>query len=253
MLVAAYHAGEPFYAFTGAGISTGSGLPDFRSAKGLWNDQDAMAASSIAGFCERPDTIWELYVDGFDAVNPSPNAGHVAMARLQQLGLISEIVTQNVDALHEQAGSHDVHHLHGDLSQAFCLDCDRRWPLDEARVHRSATGEVMRCPDCDTPLQPSITLFDQMLPLEPWDRSEAVAKRAGGVLVAGTSLAVAPARFIPLMTVDRPRPWVVIAQSATEMDHLVGHGDVRIHADCTKVLPAITQLCEILLDGDDFF
>lgn len=251
MLVAAREAGEPFYAFTGAGISTGSGLPDFRSPQGLWNDKEAMSASTVAGFCENPDTVWQLYVDGFDAATPVPNAGHRALAELETSGLISAIVTQNVDALHQEAGSKVVHHLHGDLSHAFCLDCERRWPMEEARQYRRSTGKVMECPDCETPLQPSLVLFDQMLPTQPWDAAAAIAQSAGGVLVAGSSLAVAPAHFIPLMTVDRPRPWVLVNYGPTEMDHMVGAGDVRIEGDCSTILPAVVQLCKVLLGSDE--
>jgi NAD-dependent deacetylase len=247
LLVHARDAGHPFYAFTGAGVSTDSGLPDFRSRAGLWSQYDAMAISTTAGFCENPELIWKLYVDGFDDVNPQPNTGHLALAQLEQMGLISAVVTQNVDSLHEQAGSRTVHHLHGDMQHAFCLDCEREWPIEVAKQRRRETGEVMRCTSCETPLQPSITLFEQPMPVGPWDASAEIAQSAGGVMVCGSSLAVAPAHFIPLMTVDIPRPWIVVNRGQTQMDHLVGDGDVH----CSGFLSALVLACEMISEADE--
>lgn len=243
-LRAARDAGRPFYAFTGAGLSTDSGLPDFRSATGMWSDKVAEHATSVEGFDENPESVWRLFVEPVATLDLRPNAGHLALARLVEAGLISRVVTQNVDDLHEQAGvARDlVDHLHGTLERAECHDCLRAWPLMEVAQPWLAGGPLPTCEECGEPLQPSITLFGQMLPQRAWRNAERVARQSGGVLVCGTTLAVHPACDLPRATGKLGRPVAIINRGPTEMDEMLDPEiDYRLDGSGSELLAQLAE------------
>jgi NAD-dependent deacetylase len=243
-MAASKAAGRPFYAFTGAGMSTDSGLPDFRSSTGMWNDAEAEKASSQWGFDENPDRVWEMYVGPMFEATLHPNPGHEAIAQLVQMGLLSRVVTQNVDELHELAGVDEsrVDHLHGDLKSAVCMDCLRGWPMSEKVEIWRQTGAVPTCEECARPLQPSLTLFGQDLPPGAWRRASQVARQAAGVLVCGSSLAVTPANELPYMTGRLGGCVAILNRGETEMDQALDPTfDFRFDGSLSHLLADLVQ------------
>src|SRR5205814_1975229 len=113
------------------GVSTESGIPDFRGASGIWAQYDPMEVASIDGFRRDPERVWEFYGRRLATLaDAAPNAAHVALAKLEREGLVAAVITQNVDGLHQRAGSVDVVEVHGSIRSASCLDCGRREPVD---------------------------------------------------------------------------------------------------------------------------
>lgn len=261
-MVDARSQGAPFYAFTGAGISTESGLPDFRSETGMWTEKEAMEASSASGFRQAPHRVWELFVDPMVGIELTPNEGHTALAELVDLGLISRVVTQNVDDLHELAGVEETHvdHLHGDLKSAVCHDCLRGWDMSEKAAQRqqmlsegaSGADAVPGCAECGQPLQPSVTLFEQDLPPRAWKNAQRVSEQAAGVLVCGSSLSVTPANGLPYTTGRRGGVVAIVNRGATEMDSALDPDhDYRFDGACGEILPKLASECKRLMEASD--
>lgn len=179
-------------ALTGAGISTESGIPDFRSATGIYSQrQDAMELLSLSTFRRDPERFYRFFREAFLRWGDlQPNRGHRALAALEKMGKLRAIVTQNIDGLHQKAGSSRVLELHGNLQTATCHSCGRQYPME---VVRNDQAPVPLCPECHHPLQPDIVLFEQALPEQVvWAAVHAI-ENCQLLLVVGTSLTVAPA------------------------------------------------------------
>jgi len=203
-------------ALTGAGISTESGIPDFRSSTGIYQTTSE-AVFSIDFFNENPGEFYRIFGPFYaQTVAAAPNAGHVALADLERLGKRVEIVTQNIDALHTTAGSTSVWEIHGTLRTSSCVACERSF---EPSVFGApvAAGQVPRCPECGGVLKPDITFFGEALP----ERALAGAQRAMWetrlLLVLGTSLQVYPAAGLP-RECDADVPFVVVNRTPTPLD-----------------------------------
>ncbi len=203
-------------ALTGAGISTESGIPDFRSSTGIYQTTSE-AVFSIDFFNENPGEFYRIFGPFYaQTVAAAPNAGHVALADLERLGKRVEIVTQNIDALHTAAGSTSVWEIHGTLRTSSCVACERSF---EPSVFGApvAAGEVPRCPECGGVLKPDVTFFGEALP----ERALAGAQRAMWetrlLLVLGTSLQVYPAAGLP-RECDADVPFVVVNRTPTPLD-----------------------------------
>ncbi len=204
-------------ALTGAGISTESGIPDFRSSTGIYQTTSE-AVFSIDFFNENPGEFYRIFGPFYaQTVAAAPNAGHVALADLERkLGKRVEIVTQNIDALHAAAGSTSVWEIHGTLRTSSCVACERSFerPVFDADV---AAGRVPRCPECGGVLKPDVTFFGEALP----ERALAGAQRAMWetrlLLVLGTSLQVYPAAGLP-RECDADVPFVVVNRTPTPLD-----------------------------------
>ena len=189
---------QPCVVLTGAGISTESGIPDFRSATGVWGDIDPVEVASIDAFRRNPGRVWEFYAHRLGLLGDvQPNDGHRAIAELERLGLVTAVVTQNVDSLHQQAGSRDVVEVHGSLATAVCPSCGRREPIAEVR-RMLDLAPVPLCVACSTPLKPGVVMFGELLPVAAIDRATSLARAAGLVLVVGSSLEVWPVGGLPL-------------------------------------------------------
>ena len=189
---------QPCVVFTGAGISTESGIPDFRSPTGIWADVDPVEVASIDAFRRDPARVWEFYGRRLGMLGDiQPNAGHHAIAELEHRGLVEAVVTQNVDGLHQQAGSREVVEVHGSLGTAVCPVCSARVPIAEVRK-LLAVAPVPLCAACDTPLKPGVVMFGELLPVAAIDRAMSFARGAGLVLVVGSSLEVWPVAGLPL-------------------------------------------------------
>lgn len=180
-------------ALTGAGVSVASGIPDFRSPGGLWSVFPPEEYATLSAFREDPERAWRLYrALGETIRGKEPNPAHVALAALETAGRLGLTITQNIDGLHQAAGSKRVVEIHGDHRHLQCLSCGH---IEEVREERVAGGAVPRCPTCNTPLKPNVVLFEE--PVRGMDEIQAALRRCDLLLVVGTSALVYPAAAIP--------------------------------------------------------
>jgi NAD-dependent deacetylase len=184
-------------ALTGAGISVESNIPPFRGKGGLWEKIDPMEYAHIDAFHRDPAKVWEVLIKGMKDVidRARPNAAHLGLARLEQLGRLQTIITQNVDGLHQMAGSSDVIEFHGNFAWQRCTRCEERLPTREVDLDR--IPPLCRCGGV---LRPECVFFGEMIPPEHLARSQHVASRCDVMLVIGTSATVQPASFIPVIS-----------------------------------------------------
>ena len=201
-------------ALTGAGISVESGIPPFRGKGGLWEKIDPMQYAHIDAFMEDPATVWNVLIKTLKHTldTARPNAGHVALAELERLKILSTVITQNVDGLHQLAGSRDVIEFHGSFAWQRCLACDRRIPT--ARV--ALTVIPPRC-DCGGILRPDCVFFGELIPPTALERSQEVARHCDVMLVVGTSATVEPAASMPYLARDGGAVVVEINPEATPL------------------------------------
>jgi NAD-dependent protein deacetylase/lipoamidase len=185
---------RPCVVLTGAGISTESGIPDFRSAGGIWERYDPAEVATIDAFRRSPARVWEFYALRLDALTlAEPNDGHHALAELEEQGWIRAVITQNIDGLHQLAGSREVVEVHGSLREAECIHCGVRVPIEDAL----ASLPLPPCPDCGEILKPGVVMFGELLPAAAIERAQALAAEAGVLLVVGSSLEVHPVAALP--------------------------------------------------------
>ena len=183
---------------TGAGISTESGIPDFRSPTGIWADVDPLEVASIRAFRRDPERVWSFYRRRIRLLlEAEPNAGHLALAELESRGLVEAVVTQNIDTLHARAGSREVVEVHGSIRHAVCLGCLWSEPLDAVLAQLEERAAPL-CAHCGGFLKPGVTLFGEMLPAGALERATELARGAALVLVVGSSLEVWPVAGLPL-------------------------------------------------------
>jgi NAD-dependent deacetylase len=225
-------------AFTGAGISTPSGIPDFRSEGGVW-DQFDPAEFRYRRFRTDPEGFWDRRVEMHEAVygeDVEPNAAHDALAALESGGHLDAVVTQNVDGLHTAAGSEAVVELHGNADRVVCDSCGQR--TDAAPVRERVTdGErPPRCSVCDGVLKPDVVLFGEELPRQPFRQAREHARRADFFLAAGSSLSVEPAASLPRTAARNGATLAVVNLEETSASH---RADFEFRADVTEVLPAL--------------
>jgi NAD-dependent deacetylase len=194
---------QPCVALTGAGVSTESGIPDFRSPGGLWAQFDPLDYGSIQSFRADPERIWRFYAPRFAMLTEAePNAAHRALAELQRRGLLRTVVTQNIDLLHERAGSRDVIEVHGSIRTSGCPRCRRTYALAEVLPLIDAGGGAPRCEACGEVLKPDVVFFGELLPEAAIDRAFELAREAALMLVVGSSLEVYPVAGLPLETLE---------------------------------------------------
>ncbi len=226
-------------ALTGAGVSTPSGIPDFRSPdSGLWTQVDPMAVASIFAFRQRPQ-------DFFDWIRPlarlmveaRPNPAHHALARLESAGLLRSVITQNIDGLHQRANSRRVHEVHGHMRQATCVRCYQVIPTDGLVEEFLKQGKIPTC-TCGGVLKPNAILFGEQLPLQVLTAARQDAAACDLMLVAGSSLEVEPAADLPLMAIGHGARLIIINYQPTYLDD---RADVLIHANVAEVLPRIVE------------
>ncbi len=188
-LIAALRAASSVFVLTGSGISAESGLPTFRGVGGLWRTHRVEELASPEGFARDPRLVWTWYNERKSAHGRAqPNAGHVALARLEDAVIDFTLATQNVDSLHLRAGSRNMLELHGNLREVRCTQCEARRPLPDAGLPLSEIEHA-----CGGLFRPDIVWFGEPLPQAAWRASEEAAARAGVILVVGTSAVVFPA------------------------------------------------------------
>jgi NAD-dependent deacetylase len=233
-------------AFSGAGISTESGIPDFRSEKsGLWNRDDPMEVASLHGFRRNPKAFYD-WVRPLARVtlDAEPNAAHYSLARLEELGFLKSVITQNIDMLHTRAGSSTVYELHGHMREGTCIGCykkyDGQFVLDEILKH----DNVPYCPACDAPIKPDVILFGEQLPYQAFNAAEREMRKADLMIVIGSSLEVAPAGDIPLHARRHGAKLIIVNLEPTPVDSLA---NVVLHAWAGETMEAIVEQLETLL------
>lgn len=231
---------ESGVAFTGAGISTPSGIPDFRSEGGIWDEHDT-ETFHIRTFRQRPATFWEamhaVHEQAFGG-NPEPNAAHQALADLERRGHLDAIVTQNADKLHQDAGAGEVIELHGNLEEAVCQSCSHRVTMDDA-VASAKEGELPpTCEECEGVFKPDGVLFGEEVPEYPLFRSHSLAEKADVFIVAGSSLTVEPAAGLPQTAAKRGATLAIVNLDKTPHDDIA---DYVFRENVTAVLPRLAD------------
>jgi NAD-dependent deacetylase len=206
---------QPCVVLTGAGISTESGIPDFRSAGGIWAQYDPFEVAHIDALRRDPARVWEFYALRLEALSHAePNDGHRALAELEGQGWIRAVVTQNVDGLHQRAGSREVVEVHGSVREAECITCRVRVPTEDA----VASLPLPPCPECGELLKPGVVMFGELLPAQAIERAEALAAEARLLLVVGSSLEVHPVAALPGETLSSGGALAIVNRGGTPWD-----------------------------------
>jgi NAD-dependent deacetylase len=229
-------------ALTGAGSSTPSGIPDFRSpGSGVWERVDPMEVASIYTFRRHPDRFYAWIrpmVETLLAAEPNP--GHYALAEMEAGGWLKAIITQNIDNLYQRAGAREVLELHGHMREATCISCYRVVPAEELLDDLLASTDVPRCTACNGVMKPNVVLFGEQLPIKVLNAAMAHVRRADLMLIAGSSLEVMPAAQLPLQVQGQTGRLIVVNLTPTYVDDVA---EVVIHGDVAEVLPRIVQMC----------
>ena len=223
-------------AFTGAGISVESGIPDFRGAQGLWQKYDPEEYADIQAFYSNPDKIWLMLKDMFALImTAKPNPAHIGLADLERMGYLSSIVTQNVDGLHQAAGSRNVVEFHGSHRTLSCLKCSQK--VDGSSF--TMDDLPARCPRCSSLLKPDVVFFGEPIPWEAQITSFKESKSCNAVLVVGTSAVVYPAASIPIMAKERGAKVIEINMEPTPLTNQIS--DYLICGAAGEIIPAIVE------------
>jgi NAD-dependent deacetylase len=237
-LAALLRESQPCVVLTGAGISTESGIPDFRSPSGLWAQFDPLEYATVRAFRADPRKVWEFYAPRFSMlVDAQPNDAHLALARLERTGLVRAIVTQNIDLLHSRAGSSEVVEVHGSIRTSSCPRCRRRFELDSVlRLLEEAAAPA--CPECGAILKPDVVFFGELLPQEAIDRAFELAREAALLLVVGSALEVHPVASVPLETLEAGGKLAIVNLGPTALD---GKASIRVDGGAGEVLRAVAD------------
>lgn len=206
--------------FGGAGVSTESGIPDFRSKDDLYNQYDVQFEKYepeylLSKDClyHEPKVFYEFYRQKMDTRNIKPNDAHIKLEKLEAMGKLSAIVTQNIDGLHQKAGSKKVFEIHGTTMRNYCVKCREEYDTDYIF---NSKDKIPVCKTCGRPVRPDVTLYGESLPAEAWDNSMAAILKADTLFIAGTSLSVYPAAsLIDYFSGDN---FIVINRETTSRD-----------------------------------
>jgi NAD-dependent deacetylase len=224
-------------ALSGAGISRPSGIPDFRSEGGLWAHDDPMAVASLSGFRANPRRFYDWVRPLIATIGAAqPNPAHAALARMERDGRLKAVITQNIDGLHQRAGSRVVYELHGHMRSATCLGCDSQVPAAPL-MEQAGRGKIPRCA-CGGLFKPDVVLFDELLPRGLFWLAQRAIETCDTVIVTGTALEVAPVCEMPLVALRRGARLIIINQGPTYLDD---YADVALHEDVAVALPAIVN------------
>ncbi|MEA2085562.1 MAG: Sir2 family NAD-dependent protein deacetylase [Chloroflexota bacterium] len=208
--------------FTGAGVSTESGIPDFRSPGGIWDrfDPDDFTYQKFVRDAGARRKQWQLLGEGLLTTEARPNPAHDAIAELDRLGKLDCVITQNVDNLHQKAGVPDdkVFELHGNMQWAVCLGCGRRYPFAQIKTRLDRGEEIPDCEVCHGILKPAVVFFGEPLPQEVLAEATRRSSNCGLFIVVGSTLVVYPAAYMPVYATRAGAGLVIINLSSTPMD-----------------------------------
>ena len=225
---------------TGAGISTHSGIRDFRSpGSGLWTHYDPIEVASLDSFRYNPEDFFKWIrplVTGIQAANP--NTAHHALASLEQNGYIHTIITQNVDGLHQRAGSMNILEVHGSMRTMTCVSCFHKYDSSDFLAAYIEHGEIPQCEICSHILKPDVILFGEQLPIRTWLKAQEVSKQCDLMIVAGSSLEVLPVAGLPMRSIENGAHLIIINNTVTYLDV---RADVVFNEDVADILPLIAR------------
>ncbi len=222
--------------FTGAGMSTESGLPDFRSPDGMWKKQDPRQLASIRAFNLNPHNFFEFYRMRVENLNKAaPHDGHFILAEWEKKNRVKHIITQNVDGFHSIAGSRSVSELHGSLRYSYCNECRRDYPIEKL-----FTADVVpQCEACPGKVRPGVVLFGENLPLEALEMADRETSKADLFIVIGSSLEVSPANYFPVKAKNAGARLAIINLEETPLDDIA---DIIIRGKAKEVLLEMDNL-----------
>ncbi len=228
-------------ALTGAGISTRSGIPDFRSPEsGLWDHVDPMEVATITAFKRNPKEFFNWFRPFAQKImSAQPNPAHLALADMEKYGSLKGIITQNIDVLHTKAGSQTIYEVHGHMRDATCMHCLETFQSSEIMHRYLSNGDIPRCLQCGGVLKPNVILFGEILPVMVLNKAKRLTQACDVMLVVGSSLEVAPAGDLPLLAKYAGAKVIIVNYEETHLDSLA---DVVIHADVAKVLPQLASV-----------
>ncbi len=228
--------------FTGAGVSTESGIPDFRSPGGLWTrfDPDDFTIDKFIQSGETRKKMWKILLEGGLMADAQPNAAHYAIAELEKMGKLSSVITQNVDNLHQKAGNDPaiVHELHGNMQWLLCLDCGEKYPVETMIQSRPSADYVPECRNCGGILKPDVIFFGEPLPQKVLRQATYTAQECDLFIIVGSSLVVYPAAYMPQYAKQARANVVIINLGPTEQDDLA---DVIINHSAGETMTKILK------------
>lgn len=226
-------------AFTGAGISAESGIPTYRGNDGLWTKYDPNLYANINHFRQNPSYYWNFFRDVRYPIlkKVKPNPAHLALAEMETKGSLKTVITQNIDGLHQEAGSSSVIELHGTTQTIICTDCSKRYALDEAFSKLEEKIPPL-CTECQGILRPDVIFFGEMLDPQILSQAYAEAENCDFLLAVGSSLVVYPAADIPLRAKQRGSKLAIINKDSTPLDPVA---DYVINDAAGTVLPQIVR------------
>ena len=238
-LVTLVRESKPCVVLTGAGVSTESGIPDFRSPGGIWNRFDPLEYGSLDAFRANPEKVWRFYAPRFALLaSAEPNRAHRALAELEELGFVRAVVTQNIDLLHARAGSRDVVEVHGSIASCSCLQCGATYDLAEVLARLEADAGPPRCSVCGAVLKPDVVFFGELLPAAAIDRAYALARESRLCLVVGSTLEVYPVAELPLQTLRAGGSLAIVNRGPTALD---ARAAVRVEGGAGDTLAALVE------------
>jgi len=226
---------------TGAGISTPSGIPDFRSPElGLWNKYDPYEVASLSAFRNHPEKFYN-WIRPLITVSQSakPNQAHITLSDLEKAGFLKAVITQNIDGMHQKAGSKNVVELHGTTRTATCMKCGKRFPGENLLLDLLENASLPHCDTCGTILKPDIILYEEMLPIEAWEKAVDLCTHTDLILIVGSSLEVYPANSLPEIGLRNGARLIINTLSPT---HLDDHAEILIQRDIIETIPKIGNL-----------
>jgi len=209
-------------ALSGAGISTEAGIPDFRGPSGIWKEPGLMDRLSITGFRNDPETFYQISVKLFATIaRAQPTSAHRLLVRLEQMGKLKAVITQNIDGLHSAAGSSNVYELHGTYRTGHCPQCGLAFEMAEfySQIEQGKL-RVPLCIRCSVPIKPDVVLFEELLPSEAWNGAVRAASACDLMLILGSSLVVYPAAELPMIAYENGAQLVIVNLGSTSYDHL---------------------------------
>jgi NAD-dependent protein deacetylase/lipoamidase len=240
-------ARQPCVVLTGAGVSTESGIPDFRSPTGIWATYDPLEYATIDAFRRDPVKVWDFYSRRLRVLQEAePNKAHAALAELERHGLVLAVITQNIDRLHERAGSRDVVEVHGSLRTSSCLSCGERVPLERVVALVESAG-APPCPRCGAIIKPGVVMFGEPMPEKEIDRAFGLARQAALLLVVGSSLEVWPVAELPQETLDSGGDVAILNRGPTRYD---ARAALTVDGPAGVVLPATVAALASLAAGE---
>ena len=226
--------------FTGAGVSTESGIPDFRSPGGIWSrfDPDDFTIHKFIASRDTRKKQWRILVEEGLFQDVIPNDAHRAIAEMERLGMLDCVITQNIDDLHQRAGNtrHNVFELHGNMRWVRCLNCGGQYPMEEIKALLHGGAEEPVCRECRGMLKPDVVFFGEALPADTIDEAVRRARLCELMIVVGSSLVVQPAAFIPAYAQEAGASLVIINKGDTPYDR---RADIRIHESAGETMHAI--------------